>query len=765
MFERKKINRLENFFLEPAKRPVPCVYFCRICGYSSDIDDFIVKYYNSARTEGVVIEGKIPNPDEKNISYYTEILGTAFQMSVGFIGDSLKKWLPRMNASQRNTLSIAIYDALDDLRKSGKNENILKNAYIKLMCWLYYKFERVVNKLSDNYIPKILYEGVPSRYELILLSMLSLAGCDIVMLMYNGDKDYLSLDVDSRLSDRYEISNMTSFPKDYSIAAIRNKLQASVRNDMPRKNNAEVIYSVAPQLTNCTNAWLSGDFFEDVLKAPTERGNDERFFYNCFIRINGVEDKVTYQSNLIRFHSELKKSERGIVITENGIAPPSPEEISKVNRGNYQNIEQMANDLSSKIGFNGDSSLIPVVRKAFIDTLLDEAKSENIPLARIINTAVYLICWLRRYQSKLFGGRKMPMVSCFIVFGGVRSKKEIPFLKFLSKLPVDILILNPDKDNKCLLDDNNLFDINYTESLAISEFPDENTPVRIGTAAYHAERELDTLMYQDSGMYRSMQYVAASTVMLSTMYEEIDILWDQELKYRPNFSTENGSVVMPVIFAKVSGVKDGHIPHYWSMIKSFITPETYVVRNAPVVNAASVLYMTKVATSFLKDGKLQRDKIRAHQCYTYGFLRENIQDHILDKLQLLIDRRLIKGTFENGTEYTIIAVALTMNINIVRMIQNFDFTKKNPKIIYINTTERIISLEDSILMAFLSYLGFDVLFFVPTGYKTVENFYNSDIPDEHQTGNYIYDLRIPDFRTVSSNTRQSWREKLFKRGT
>jgi hypothetical protein len=141
-----------------------------------------------------------------------------------------------------------------------------------------------------------------------------------------------------------------------------------------------------------------------------------------------------------------------------------------------------------------------------------------------------------------------------------------------------------------------------------------------------------------------------------------------------------------------------------------------------------------------------------------------MQNHILDKLQALIDRKLIKGTFENGAEYAIIAVALTMNIQLTRMIQNFDFTKTNPKIIYINTGEKIISLEDSILMAFLSLIGFDVLFFVPTGYRTVENFYNSDIPDEHQAGTYIYDLRIPDFRTVSSNTRQSWREKIFKRG-
>lgn len=756
MLKRNKIRQLEDYFLAPDKRPVLCVYFSRICGYSNKVDDFIKKYYACARVDGVVIEGKIPNPDEKNLSYYGEIMGNAFQMSVGFIGDGLKKWLPRMTLSQRQTIAVAIYDSLDTMRRSGKNDNMLKNAYIKLMCWLYYKFERVINKLADNFIPKILYEGEISRYELMLLSVLSIAGCDIVMLQYKGDGNYLTLDPDSKFSDRVVIDGMTEFPQNYSLETVRNKIQ--------QEKNTERLYGVAPVFTNCTNAWISGKFPEDILKPPAERGNDERFFYNCFMRVNGVEDKVTYQSDLIHFQSELKKADRGIVIIEKGIEPPTPEEISSINRGNYQNREQMLADLSAKIGFSGDSVLIPVIRKVFIDVLLEESKAENVTLSKLTNTAVYLICWFRRYQSNLFAKRKMPLAPCFIVFGGVQNKKELPFLKFLSRLPVDVLILNPDRSIKCILEDNLIYELNYQDSLALKEFPDENTPVRIGTAAYHAERELDSLMYQDSGMYRNMQHGMASTVVLSTMYEEIALLWNEELKYRPNFSTENESVIMPVIFAKISGVKDGLVPQYWSYIKSLITPQTFVVRNVPLIKAELLNPVKRCVADFIKDGRLQREKIRSSKNYPYGFLRENIQNHILDKLQLLIDRKVIKGTSENETERAILAVALTMSIEIVRMIQNFDFTKKNPKIIYINTGEKIISLEDSILMAFLSLIGFDVLFFVPTGYKTIESFYSSDITDEHQAGNYVYDLRVPDFRTVSSNTRQSWRDKLFKRG-
>ncbi len=109
-------------------------------------------------------------------------------MDRGFITSSLKKWLPRMNDYQRNNVAMSIYDTLDAMRKEGKNDNMLKNAYIKFMCWLYYKFERIVNQLGEDKVPKILYEGEISNYELKLITVLSNAGCDVVLLQYKGIK-------------------------------------------------------------------------------------------------------------------------------------------------------------------------------------------------------------------------------------------------------------------------------------------------------------------------------------------------------------------------------------------------------------------------------------------------------------------------------------------------------------------------------------------------------------------------------------------------
>ena len=757
MFEHRKIQELDDFFKELNSRKEKGVYFYRINGYNEEIGSLIRRYYEAARLSGVILEGRIPNPDGGNLSYYNEIMGMDFQMSRGFFEVSLRKWLPRMRDFQRSQMAASIYDCLDTLRKAGKNENMLKNAYIKFMCWLYYKFERIVNQLGENKLPRILYEGDISSYELMLISILSKAGCDVLLLQYHGDESYRKLDPSSALSDKLTLPGMKEFPEGFNLRWIREQIKRAMNN--------ERLYGKKPSAAACTNAWITGKGLDDFRTPVADRGSDSAFYYNCFCRLNGAADKLTYRNELYRFYLELKNSGRRMAVVNGAVPQPTMEEIAGIRRKNYQNQEQMLMDLSANIQYSANTELQRIMVKAFVDVMLKEAEQPGMNLNRLTNKAVYLLCWLKRYQKELFSNWRMPEIGCFIHMGCCKSESEALFLRLLAGIPVDVLILNPNRNETCCLKDERLYEIHYPESLPEERFPQEDADLQIGTVAYQAERELDSLMYQDSGVYRNYQYARANTVTLQTMYEEIALLWKEEVKYRPNFSTVDGIVNIPAIFAKVSGVKDGQVQSYWQGIKALLTEDTFVVKAVPFISPTEPNPMKAHVADFFRNGKVQRARIKAHKDYPYGVLREEMQEHMLDKLQLLIDKKLIRGTFENGTEYTITATVLNLNKELVRLIQKFDFTKRNPKFIYINTGEKIISLEDSILAAFLNLVGFDVLFFVPTGYQSVEKHFNRKLMEEHQIGDYIYDLQVPDFGRIPRNTRPTWRDKFFKRGT
>lgn len=756
MLERKKIRSLSDYFVELNKRPEQGVYFYRINGYNAEIGDFVHKYYDAARKNGVMLEGKIPNPSESNLSYYGEIMGMDFQMDSAFIIKSLKKWLPRMNDFQIETVGNSIYACLDNLRKSGKAESMLKNAYIKFMCWLYYKFERIVGQLGENSVPKIIYEGDISNYELLLISILSNAGCDVVLLQHNGDKAYLALDPESKLSDEYKAEGLGAFPEKFSLR--------SVWEDLQTEMDTERLYGTRASVKNCTNAWTEGKGLEDIKKSVTARGKDSALFYNCFCRISGAEDKLTYADELFRLQQELKSAKRRLVIVNGEIPKPTNEEIAEIRRGTYAKPDQMISHLAGNFAFTQNIELQRLMNTAFVEVMLNESKKDENNLNKLTNKAVYLLCWTKRYLAQLFKAWKMPEISCFIYMGGCKNDKEALFMSFLARLPVDVLILCPNLNNKCCLEDKLLYEIHNTSSLLMDTFPEDDSNVRIATVAYHAERELDDIMYHDSGIFRNQQYGKANVICLQTIYEEIRLLWLQELKYRPSFSTSNGVVNMPVIFAKISGVKDGQVQQYWNSVKELYTPDTVLVKKAPFIAPNSPNPMKAYAAQFYRNGKLERKVIKNHPQYQYSILREDMEDYILDKLQNMLDQKLIKGIGVNGTEYTVIAQVLNLPKDIVRMIQKFDFTKKNPKMIYINTTETMASLEDAILVSFLNLIGFDIVFFAPTGYQSIEKYFNKGLMEEHQIGEYQYDLTVPDMGKPSpSGAKPSWRD-IFKRG-
>lgn len=754
MFQLGRIEKLHDYFSACSRRREQAVFFYRVAGYSGEVAAFLTQYDQAARTNGVVIEGRIPNPDPKQLDYLAEMMGSDFQLDAGFLTQKLTRWLPRLTGAQREAVVTAMTATLQDLQAHGKNENMLRNAYIKYMCWLYYKFERILGRLGGDELPKILYDGTVSSYELQLLVILARAGADIVLLERAGDAGYLRCDPTSQYAQLYQAPGLTPFPADFSLRQLREQGRQQAER--------QKLYGAPAGIAPCTNAWMKAPDVKEILTAVRARGDDPKLFYNAFVVQYGVEDKLLFPSDMVAFYQQLKREGRKVCLENGRLPPPTPEEIAAVRRRNHQTAEQLAADLAANLQYPNNQQLQTLMRQAFLDVVLEEDKAVGGNLNRLLNKAVYLVAWMKRYQKDLFQNWQAPEVGVFILFGACSGDNEALFLRLLAKLPVDVLVLLPDLNAPCVLKDPALLDLHKEHSLPMTDFPVEPSQMRVRTAAYQAEREMDSILYQNTGLYRAKQHQKAEAVTLQTMYEEIGLLWDQELKYRPGFAAEGDTVTVPVLLEKICGIKDGPILPYWLEIKKLVTPETTLVTKLPWQTGLETNPMKPYATQFLRQGRLQREKIKQHKDYPYGILRPEIQDYLLDKLQVLLDEKLIAGTYQNGTEYTIVSTILGLPKDLLRRIQNFDFTKKNPKLIIISTTEETLSLEDSILVAFLNLVGFDILFFVPTGYQSIEKYFQKPFANEHQLGPYRYDLQVPDFRTLHEGGKSSIR-KLFGR--
>lgn len=757
IYKREKLGQLTDYFLNLSKRLGKGVYFYRIFCWNAEISEFVEQYLDTARRYGVVIQGKIPNPDEKQLSYYTEMMGQAFSQDVSFLMKAIEKWLPRLNGKQRESVVSSMINTLDEMKKEGKSQDMIRNAYIKFMCWLYYKFERILHLLGQDAVPKILYEGRLSRYELDLLCILADAGCDIICLEYEGDTSYQKLDPENKRTNPYLPKEQLTFPEGFCIEYLIRKRQRNERISM--------VYDRQKVLQPCTNVWMpeNWELFTESLKEPRERGEDKEIFYNLFVRIRGVWDKVSYVQDLFHWKTQLETKKRNFFVIEDLFAPQN-EEIRMVSAKNYTDMEQMILDLTPRLKTTGQESLDHQVRMAFAKQMMAEDPEWEGSIHKKRNAAVYLICWFNRYFNQIFTGYQKGKIGIVVYFGACKNQYEACFFRMLAWMPLDVVILSPDANVQCCLTDKRLLEKSYTDTLRIDHFPETAGACKARTVAYHAEQELNEMLYQDTGMYRDRQYQKADAVLLKTMYEEVGQLWDQELKYRPGFEIIQDKVMMPVLAAKICGVKEKEVDVYWKQIRKLCTAETLVVTQ-PGWFQKGDSFMGETP-KMIVNGKVDKKKAKESRSYAYAILREEVQDYILDKTEQVIKQKLICGTFERGMEYRILAVALDLKKEVVRLIQQFDFTKKNPKLLVISVNEKTFPVEDCIGFALLSVMGFDVGLFVPTGYQVFEQNFNKVFWEEHQAGDYLYDLHIPALKQEEGGLSQigGFFNRIFKRG-
>ncbi|OON94774.1 MAG: hypothetical protein ATN33_04045, partial [Epulopiscium sp. Nele67-Bin001] len=511
--------QLNDFYLPLKSRPKQKGYICRFVGVNDYIEQFLVKYYKETTQRGVVIQGRIPNPTDANLRFYKEMLGENFELSVEYISSCLGMWLVKLQPNVKRILAQNLYDVLMQLKNKGKNLNIIKNTYIKFMCWLYFQFERVLQFTPTHETGKVLYAGELSLHEFDLLTILANCGVDVVILALKGEVQYRVVDPTGERSELYN-EKTQPFRSDFSVHSLA-----------PKPVPVEVPKTIFPKAY--TNEWVNDDAFEGILTFKNDRSCIEGHYSNVFVVFKGADNKVNFSRTLSKFYNDLKESKRRIVL-ENGISRVLPQEISAVKRELVSDIDGLVNTLQTNLADIG------YVRFHFGEMVKEIYAENGNNLQRTTNKAVQLVALFKRYEKDLVRTENVPV---FIYFGEVVDLIVDLFLRFVSRLLVDVVIIVPSPDGKCLIEeDSRAAVVQYSDDLGLDEYPTVLDNVHVGTMAYTAEAELTEMMYQDTGMYRQNQYGKAKSVTLRTTCEEIDILWNNELRFRPNFSTSNDMV-------------------------------------------------------------------------------------------------------------------------------------------------------------------------------------------------------------------------------
>lgn len=704
-------------------------------------------------------------------------------------------------------LSSSIEEAFSNILslyiKKEPNVNLtkIKNFTLKLVSWinlflpkLLQDFNLKVENGADIINPKILHLGDIKKHEVYFLIFLSRIGCDVLYINSPNDGDFSLIDKECHYSNckvagTGVLSNLNIEKLNLNLRCM--PPEASENLGKPMKSQKD--FSSLLVLENAINAIYktSNDILKDFILPLNKRsgfvGKPMPLIPVVFYRYIGIKtSEEEYYNDLYKLNQHLQKyGSLYLKFTEDIPVENSAELMSKTSEIWRTVPEKPDKNIITNMLIN--CKTFPDLREEIINSSIINSFSKTLELyiskesginnSKIKNFTLKILIWIYKYIPNLFKkfdylkNSNGEILNPKILYYGDIKKHEAYFLIFLSLMGCDVLYVNS-KEDKIFdeIDKDEIFSklLTLPETAELKEFPSEEIIVRHETAAFKAHREIGSILYDENdGLYRPWQFeeYKPSPITLKTTYDELKLLWKEEARMRPGFKVEAGTVYIPNLFAKISGTFND-LNQYWNDFKDFKTAEDLLfISDIPYIldNNYSRYDLYSLEYCF-KNGMVDKENLLSNRLYKFSYLKTPLQNGIIDKINQLLKLSIFKNKMETEFKLKILMTILSLNENILNLIQKFDYPFKIPKILIYDNDKDIFSDSDSIVVAFLNLMGFDIAIFTPTGYNNIEQKIQDTYYDTHKLDNVSFDLEIPNLNSIRKNKEKSgsfW-SNLFK---
>ncbi len=718
--------------------------FTRYVGYD-DPDSFrglLIEKFVAVQKNGLFFKGKLPSASVEEITNASGYTAASFD-NADDIKKSLDMWLHDANIPCD---SAAVAEVMTKaIAECGVNK---KNNFFVFLCW-------IIKYLASR-PTELVYIGGATQKELYFLLIMQAAGVKITLVSYGLDKDYVKLLYKDRITVK---SGRINAPLQIDFTKIDLSKEAALAS---MRAEGERVSGLVKKLSTS-----AAGIFEDFITSRQTRVVKNGGVYTedgdipvyCAALL-GYDSEDVYTNMLVKFKESFSGLKKQLIFIEKPLSNPDADEIKAIGSVTRTSTSGMIDEMAMQINLQGDKNRTALARKALKD-LLSGLGTANQTV--VFNYAMKIVTWLYRCTQARKYSVAYEDIPVVLYYGDI-SQSEVYFLLFMSMCGFDVIYISPNLNNQKTVVDKNVDGriqiFSLPQSKESGEYPKKAVKMKVSTVAYNAERDLDTMLYNgDTGIFRSFQFPNSQSVTLKTTYEEIAILWKQEARFRPGFATAGNLVSVPNIFAKISGVQDGDTGKYWDGVRDKLTPETILIIKQPNKTETSATDLS-VYRQFYRNGEIDAEKLKSSMLNKYSYLPDRIQDMLFYKLQETCSSRFLKL---DGDELMCSVLHYGMNLSreFLQMVQQFDFTKKIPKLIYIDAIEDTFTLEECIQTVLCSLIGFDVLIYTPSGYKNLETYVKNDAFEEHIMNQFLYKTEIPKFKIPSEDKNSGFFGKLF----
>ncbi|WDV45605.1 YceG family protein [Clostridiaceae bacterium M8S5] len=678
------------------------------------------------------------------------------------------------------------------------NPTKIKNFSLKILSWIEGYLPKLFKTINiENNNPKVMYYGDIKKHEIYFLIFLSQIGIDILYINSMTDSDFSVIDKNGIFSRKLEFplkKPLRPFSKK-PVSSKTNRPVATQRQPVSKVSSTPTIntrrikridISTADKIN--TKPKTAHDLLDEFTKPLSERsgfiGGNSPIIPVYFYRYIGIDTNVdSYYNKLYRLNKKLSNGNYSYIKFENNV--PLVNKPSLVNKckdvwttidANTVNSSVIIDNLYACGAFQANNN--KTIANSFINAISEMLKvylanEGAITIQKLKNFVMKQLLWLDEYGVKLASkfdatNIKGTTFNPKVIYYGNIKQHEAYFLLMLSKLGFDIMYINTENDSAFSSIDPDCkysYLIEFADKKTLKSFPEEEVLIRTETTAFKASNELSDIIYTETdGIYKPWQFESYETkpLTLKTTIDEVKLLWREEARMRTGFKVENKTVYIPNLFVKISGVYED-ISIYWNDVSTFKNSEnTIFYSNLPFTTTQYTresLY--KCAYILDSEGFVDKDKLFSSPLYKFSYLRTHLQELIVHKINQLFVLPIFKNEINKDYKLKIIISILTMDKQILNLIQNFDYPFKVPKIVIYDNNESMFNDQDIAVLSFLNLFGFDILILTPTGYNNIENAIKSKYYDIHKLQKVQFDLQLPNLNN-KSNKKSFW-SSLFGR--
>ncbi|KGK90083.1 hypothetical protein DP73_08500 [Desulfosporosinus sp. HMP52] len=665
------------------------------------------------------------------------------------------------------------------------NLSMAVNFGTKILLWFGDYGKQILKKSPYN--PKVIYWGSPKKHEVYYLILMSLIGCDVLVLntSFRDEFEYVDKNNEYSMLVKYsKDSSIHSFPDQIVKKEVKEKeLTDSIKKDpelpVDQLKEREIVKVNDPIVV--VKLKRTEIILQEMLVPLKMRsgyiGHPYPIQPTYFVRYIGVpvssdDWEAEYYNSLYDLDRSLQSLGNYLKFID-AIPAPSAAENASIPSGfsNYpfkDRFEVIEQILRVKILPQFNNELLDnTIKKTFVDIVdLFAEKNKNANLSIVSNFSLKIVTWLNRYLIHLF-----PRVSLsqapdhnpkVLFYGGIKAH-EIYLLYAFHRLGCDVLFVHSDKEGDKpfgIFDkDNELTHlIQNPNNLTLESFPIEERYIRKSTIAYNASKEIEEIIYgEDVGLFKPWQFENYGTqpITLKTTYDELKILWREPAKLRPEFKIQNKKVYVPNLFAKINGVSED-LNAYWQDLRNLSTvPNFKLVSGLPFTNVSYTKQELYQASYLLTDqGLLNEAKVIMSKHYKFSHLRAPLQHFLIGKINELIGSDLFITAVNDKFKLKMIMTILTMEDEILKLIEVFDFPQEIPKIVIYDHEKQSFSESDAIILAYFNRIGLDVLVLTPTNYKTIDQYIKPAYFDLFQLPQVKFDLDMPSLADIPATSAQ-----------